>query len=128
MKAMPSSRDIITVALPERLDSATAPAAEKRLLDALNPGARVVVDGFAISYMSAAGVRLLATALHVAEERGVHIAFCRFEGAAADCLQVSGFAQLLDVVASVEDAVASLRGIPRFGASGRLHAQRRAGY
>jgi anti-anti-sigma factor len=82
MKAMPSSRDIITVALPERLDSATAPAAEKRLLDALNPGARVVVDGFAISYMSAAGVRLLATALHVAEERGVHIAFCRFEGAA----------------------------------------------
>jgi anti-sigma B factor antagonist len=127
MKAMPPSREITTIALPERLDSATAPAAEKRLLDALKPNARVVIDGFAISYMSAAGVRLLATALHVAEERGVYIAFCRFEGAAADCLQVSGFAQLLDVAASLEDAVARVGGTPRFGASGRLHAQRGAG-
>lgn len=127
MKAMPPGREITTVALPERLDSATAPEIEKRLLDALKPGARVVVDGLAISYMSAAGVRLLATALHVAEERGVHIAFSRFEGAAADCLQVSGFAQLLDVAGSVEDAVARLRGTPRFGVPGRLHAQRSTG-
>ena len=127
MKAMPPNREITTVALPERLDSATAPAIEKRLLDALKPGARVIVDGFGISYMSAAGVRMLATALHVAEERNVHIAFCRFEGAAADCLQVSGFVQLLDVAASVDDAVARLRGTPRIGAPGRLHAERSAG-
>ena len=127
MKTMPSSREIATVTLPERLDSETSPAIERRLLEALRPGARVVIDGFAISYMSAAGVRLLATALHVAEERGVHIAFCRFEGAAADCLQVSGFAQLLDVAASAEEAIARLRGTPRFGVPGRLHAERSTG-
>ena len=127
MKAMPPSREITTVALPERLDSATAPAVEKRLLDTLKPGARIAIDGFAVSYMSAAGVRLLATALHVAEERGVHIAFCRFEGAAADCLQVSGFAQLLDVAPSVESAVARLGGTPRFGVPGRLHGERSTG-
>ena len=63
---------------------------------ALRPGARVIVDGSAVTYMSAAGVRVLATTIHRAEEQDTRIV-CRLSGPAADCLLVSGFSQLFDV-------------------------------
>ena len=66
-------------------------------------------------------------ALHRAEELGARIAFCRFTGAAADCLLVSGFTQLFEVVDSVEEAAARLRLKPAGAAEERLHPHRRAG-
>ncbi|MCX7360529.1 MAG: STAS domain-containing protein [Alphaproteobacteria bacterium] len=92
------------VLLPDRVDSSTSSAVEKLMMDALQPGARVIVDGSAIIYMSAAGVRALATVLHRAPEKQARLAFCRFSSAAADCLLVSGFTDLLDVVDTVEEA------------------------
>ena len=58
---------------------------------------------------------------------GARIAFCRFTGAAADCLLVSGFTQLFEVVDSVEEAAARLRRKPAGAAEERLHPHRRAG-
>ena len=101
--------DLVTVPLPERIDSVTATEVEKLMLSALTPGAKVIVDGSAVTYMSAAGVRALATALRKADERDAHMVLCRFSGPAADCLVVGGFSELLDVVASVEEAAATLR-------------------
>jgi len=92
------------VLLPERVDSSTSTDVEKLMMDALRPGARVIVDGSAVVYMSAAGVRALATALHRAPEKQARLAFCRFSNAAADCLLVSGFTDLLDVADTVEEA------------------------
>jgi len=99
-----AASDIVTVLLPERIDSVTAAEVEKLMLNALTPGAKVIVDGSAVTYMSAAGVRALAIALRQAEERHAHIVFCRFSGPAADCLVVGGFSELLEVVASPEEA------------------------
>ena len=82
---------ITTVMLPQQVDSETSASVETLIVDALRPGAGVIVDGSEVTYMSAAGVRVFAIALHRAEEMGVRIAFCRFTGAAADCLLVSGF-------------------------------------
>ena len=101
--------DIATVMLPERVDSATSASVEALMFAALRPGARVIVDGSAVGYMSAAGVRVLATAIHRAQEQETRIVLCRFSGAAADCLLVSGFSQLFDTAASVEEASARLR-------------------
>ncbi len=113
--------DIATIMLPERMDSVTASSVEQTLQAALKRGARIVVDGSAVTYMSAAGVRALAGVLHGAEAVGARVVFCRFGGAAADCLDVSGFSQLLDVAENVEQARARLE--PRLGTtpSGRLH-------
>ncbi len=58
--------------------------------------------------MSAAGVRALAACPARAEALGAHVVFCRFSGPAADCLDVSGFSQLLDVAETIEDATARL--------------------
>lgn len=118
---------ITTVMLPQQVDSETSASVEKLIIDALGPGAGVIVDGSEVTYMSAAGVRVFARALHRAEEVGARIAFCRFTGAAADCLLVSGFTVLFEVVASVEDATAMLRRNPAGAAAERLHPHTRAG-
>ena len=117
---------IDTIKLPERMDSTTAAAAEEMLRWALRPGARIIVDGSAVGYMSAAGVRALATVLHNAEEMNARVVFCSFSGPAVDCLEVSGFAQLLDVAESLEEASSRLKSTAEAG-SNRLHPRRTAG-
>ena len=119
--------NIATVMLPQQVDSETSASVEALIVDALRPGAGVIVDGSEVTYMSAAGVRVFARALHRAEEIGGRIAFCRFSGAAADCLLVSGFTELFEVVASVEEAAARLRRNPAAAAAERLHPHTRAG-
>ena len=118
---------IATVMLPQKVDSETSASVESTIVAALRPGGGVIVDGSEVTYMSAAGVRVFARALHQAEEFGARIAFCRFTGAAADCLLVSGFTQLFEVVASVEEATQRLRPKPAVKADGRLHPHGGAG-
>ncbi|MBS0519673.1 MAG: STAS domain-containing protein [Proteobacteria bacterium] len=122
-----SRKDIVTIMLPERVDSVTALKVQKSMLDALKPGAQVIVDGSAVSYMSAAGVRALATALRSAGHQRARVVFCSFSGAAEDCLLVAGFAQLLDVVPSHADAEAKLGAKPVGNHEERLHARGAAG-
>jgi anti-anti-sigma factor len=126
MSRVESAQDIATIKLPERLDSATAAAAEETLRAAMRPGAKLIIDGSEVTYMSAAGVRALAGVLHAAEAMNARVVFCRFAGPASDCLEVSGFAQLLDVAESVEEASARLmlRGTV---SANRLHPRRPAG-
>jgi anti-sigma B factor antagonist len=76
--------------------------------------------------MSAAGVRAMASVLHEAQALGARIVFCRFVGPAVDCLEVSGFAQLLDVAESLEEASARLES-PAAPVSRSLHPRRTAG-
>ncbi len=102
--------DITTVMLPATIDSVTSAAVEAQIIKALRPGGRLIVDGQEVAYMSAAGVRAFARALHHAEEVGAKIVFCRFTGPAADCLLVSGFTALFDVLDSVEAASQRLNG------------------
>jgi anti-sigma B factor antagonist len=124
MEAVP---DITTIKLPEYTDSTTSSRIEQSMLAALRPGGRVIVDGSAVTYMSAAGVRALATVLHRAEEQQTRVVLCSFSGAAADCLLVSGFSRLIDIAGSVEEATAQLR--PGLGGSpvNRLHPRGAAG-
>lgn len=122
-----SDRGISTVMLPARVDSATAGSVETMLVSALRPQASVIVDGSEVTYMSAAGVRTLATVLHRAEELNARIVFCRFSGPAADCLVVSGFSELLDVAESVAAATARLKSRGAEGAAERLHPRGAAG-
>lgn len=113
--------DIATVMLPERIDSATSSSVEALMFAALHPGARVIVDGSAVTYMSAAGVRVLATTIHRAADEDTHIVLCSFSGPAADCLLVSGFSQLFDVADSVDEARKRLRRNPTANVADRLH-------
>ena len=121
MRMMNDMNDIATVLLPERVDSATSSSVEALMFAALRPGARVIVDGSAVTYMSAAGVRVLATTIHRAEEQGTRIVLSSFSGPAADCLLVSGFSQLFDVADSADAARQRLRGGLAADRAERLH-------
>lgn len=127
MNSTATDQPISTVMLPARVDSATATSVEATMVASLRPGMPLIVDGSEVLYMSAAGVRTLATVLHRAAELKARIVFCRFSGPAADCLIVSGFSELLDVAETVEEAVARVgTGVPA-GVGERLHPRGAAG-
>jgi anti-anti-sigma factor len=121
MKNSGAEDAIATIMLPERIDSATSASVEALMVGALRPNTSVIVDGSAVIYMSAAGVRALAIVLHKAAELSARIVFCSFSGPAADCLLVSGFSQLFDVADSTEQALSRLRPKLVAGPADRLH-------
>jgi len=124
---MDKPNDIATFKLPEYTDSTTSWRVQQSMMAALKPGGRMIVDGSAVAYMSAAGVRALAAVLHQAERQHTRVVLCSFRGAAADCLAVSGFTQLFDIAGTEEEARTRLRpSIPRDTVN-RLHPDRAAG-
>lgn len=127
MSSMSTKQPISTVLLPAKIDSVTATTVEEMLLAALRPGARLIVDASEVAYMSAAGVRTFASVLHQAANVQARIVFCRFAGAAWDCLLVSGFSELLDIVGTAEEAAARLEKEPRLSAGESLHPRGAAG-
>ena len=102
--------EIVIVTLPTKLDSTTSAEVEATVMAVLGRGVGVVVDGAEVTYMSAAGVRVLVDAFRKAERLGARLALCRFTGAAAECLAVSGFGLLLPVAPSVDEAKRKLGG------------------
>lgn len=127
MSSMSKKQPISTLMLPAKVDSVSATDVEAMLMAALRPGARVIVDGSQVAYMSAAGVRTFASVLHQAANVQARIVFCRFAGAAWDCLLVSGFSELLEIAGTAEEASARLEREPRLSAGESLHPRRTAG-
>jgi len=127
MSSKISRQPISTVMLPAKVDSTTVSAVERTLMAALRPGARVIVDGSEVTYMSAAGVRTFASVLHESARVQAHIVFCRFGGAAWDCLLVSGFSELLEIADTTSEAVARLEKDPRPSTGESLHRRGAAG-
>lgn len=121
MSSVNRRQPISTVMLPPKVDSVTVASVEVMLVAALRPGARVIVDGSQVTYMSAAGVRTFASVLHKAAEAEARIVFCRFTGAAWDCLLVSGFSELLEIAGTVEEATARLEKEPQPVGGESLH-------
>lgn len=127
MSSMSKKQPISTLILPAKVDSVSATDVEAMLMAALRPGARVIVDGSQVVYMSAAGVRTFASVLHQAANVQARVVFCRFAGAAWDCLLVSGFSELLEIAGTAEEATARLEREPRLSTRESLHPRRTAG-
>ena len=127
MSSMNKKQPITTLMLPAKVDSVTATTVEETLLAALRPGARLIVDGSQVAYMSAAGVRTFASVLHQAANVQARIVFCRFAGAAWDCLLVSGFSELLEIAGTADEAAARLEREPRLSGGESLHRHGTAG-
>jgi anti-anti-sigma factor len=127
MNSVSRRQPISTVMLPAKVDSVTVGSVEVMLVAALRPGARVIVDGSQVNYMSAAGVRTFASVLHKAAQVDARIVFCRFSGAAWDCLLVSGFSELLEIAGSLEEASARLEKEPPHVGAESLHRRGAAG-
>ena len=85
----------VTVAAMEgRLDTATAPSAEEKLIALLDQGG-VVADMEGVRYVSSAGLRVLLKAAKQARTRGVPFSVCSLQPAVREVFEISGFDKII---------------------------------
>ena len=105
---MEKSGDAVVVSLAGRLDSATSPEAERRLVDALDSGSRVVYDLEHVEYVSSAGLRVFLVMAKKLRARGGAMAVCSLVGNVYEVFEISGFTSLLRVFSDRAQALAEL--------------------
>ena len=96
----------ITVAVFEgRLDTATATAAEHKLMALLREGS-VVADLAGVSYVSSAGLRVLLKAAKQAKTARFSFSICATQTAVREVFEMSGFDKIIPAYATRDEAVA----------------------
>lgn len=100
---------VLIVAPRGRIDTTTAPALERHLLDRLSGGdVHLVVDFAAIEYISSAGLRvMLALARRIRDARGT-LALCGMGEAVRHVFRLAGFLPLFTIADSREAAITRL--------------------
>lgn len=88
---------ILIVDIKGKLDTSTAPQAEKEIERYISPGRKMVLDLEQTSFVSSAGLRVfLATAKKVMAEGGM-LRICGANEVVNEILEISGFTTILDV-------------------------------
>ncbi|MBI0536427.1 anti-sigma factor antagonist [Roseomonas sp. KE2513] len=85
---------LTVAALDGRLDTATAPATEEKLV-ALLEGGGVVADMSGVRYVSSAGLRVLLKAAKQARTKGVPFSVCGLQPAVQEVFEISGFDKII---------------------------------
>lgn len=98
--------DLVVISVEGRIDTMSAPKLEERLLERISLGeTRLVVNFASVDYISSAGLRSLMVAAKNASARGGKLSCSSLSGVVKKVFQVSGFATILPVYGSVEEAV-----------------------
>lgn len=98
--------DLAVISVEGRVDTVSAPELEKRLVEQISVGdTRLVVDFCGVDYISSAGLRSLMVAAKKANASGGKLSCCSLTGVVKKVFEVSGFATILPVYESMEDAV-----------------------
>jgi len=92
-------------ALKGRLDTATAPAAEAKLVSMLEGASKVVADLGEVHYVSSAGLRVLLKAAKQAKAGGGAFAVASPQAPVREVLEISGFDKILAIHATRDEAV-----------------------
>lgn len=89
-----------------RMDALNAQEFEAECLRWLEAGEkRLVVDMSGLDYISSAGLRSILAAAKKLKAQGGDLAFCALTGIVAEVFAVSGFAKLLPVFATLDEAL-----------------------
>ncbi len=106
MQIAETTSDGVTIAAMEgRLDTATAAAAEARLLALIATGP-LVADLALVRYVSSAGLRVLLKAAKQAQGAGTRFAVCALQPTVREVFEISGFDRIIASYATREEAVA----------------------
>jgi anti-anti-sigma factor len=92
--------------LEGRLDTATAPATEEKLLSLLEAGP-LIADMTGVRYVSSAGLRVLLKAAKQARTKGVGFSVCGLQPAVREVFEISGFDKIIPLHATRADALAA---------------------
>ena len=103
-----AERHVRVVAPTGDLDAHTAPEFEAALQHALAAGdVRLVVDASALAYVSSAGVGVFIACLDPARDAGGDLKVAALTDRVRDVFDLLGVHEVLDVAATVDDAVAA---------------------
>lgn len=90
--------------LAGRLDTATAPAVQTRLLALLSAGGSLVADMREVGYVSSAGLRVLLTAAKQAKSLGCGFGLVAPQASVQEVLTMSGFDRIIQIHPTLEAA------------------------
>jgi anti-anti-sigma factor len=102
-----SDRDGAIVVMPgKRLDTNTAPEAEKVITARLETGAsRIVFDFSGTDYISSAGLRILLKTSKLAGKSGGRVGLCNANDQIREVLEISGFLTMLRHFDNLDEAL-----------------------
>ena len=101
--------DVILIKLVGNLDTNTAPEAEKEFNKWLQENAKkMVVNLGETKYVSSAGLRLFLATTKRMTANGAVVKFCSPNEVVKEILDISGFTTILDVKATMNEAMESL--------------------
>ncbi|MBP6261071.1 MAG: STAS domain-containing protein [Chromatiaceae bacterium] len=98
----------LVIAPQGRLDSTTAPAFEKQLMEYLARQSNLILDFSALDFISSAGLRvLLMAAKRIGKDNGRFL-LCEVSQPVREVLEISGFLGMIEVVGSRDEALAGM--------------------
>jgi anti-sigma B factor antagonist len=99
---------ITIVELEGRLDTNTAPDAEQALVELVESGAAKVLLNFEkLDFVSSAGLRVVLATAKKMKASGGQLQVCSLNEIVAEVFEISGFAMLFKIHASLDDALAN---------------------
>jgi anti-anti-sigma factor len=97
----------VVIAVTGRLDTATAPVFEARIVDLIAEGhRRIIVDLTGLAYISSAGLRVLLVAAKRLKPEGGRLLLAAPGELVGQVLGITGFSGMLDTCATIEEALA----------------------
>ena len=101
--------DAVTLALKGRLDNASSPGFEERVLKHINAGDhRLVIDLAQLDYISSVGLRVFMLAAKRLKPAGGRIVVCAMQPAVKQVFEIAGFASIIPMTATRDEATAKL--------------------
>lgn len=102
-----SHGEAIVIALSGRVDAATAPQFEEKILELIASGQlRLVIDLGDLEYVNSAGLRALLVAGKRLKPHGGRLLLAAPREPVRQVLQISGFSSMFDTCATAEEALA----------------------
>ena len=93
-----------------RMDATTTPQFNDAYQKLLESGqGRFIVDLGGLEYISSAGLRGILSMGKACKASGSSLAFCSMQAMVADMFKLSGFTSILNVYASLDEALAAMR-------------------
>jgi anti-sigma B factor antagonist len=101
--------DVTLAAIRGAINSASAPAAQERLLPLATPGCRLVLDLGELSFLASAGLRIFLLLYRQLAAAQGQVALAALPEPIRDTLKLTGFLGMFQVYQDRDAAVAALR-------------------
>lgn len=97
---------ILVLNVTGRLDAASSPAVEKKVIDFIDAGNhKVILDFSGVAYLSSAGMRLLLASTKKLKALGGKIVICSLSNMVMDVIKMAGFDNILTIQESEVEAL-----------------------